>query len=148
MKKIVSVIFCAVFISATAFAEDDSINTHIANTLFVLFKITNSATPVNANNYERYNYVYNGIVITAFTSKTTNWIGFFENLSATELPANALSQINSTFKNCTIQNAVIYFTDSADIIYYAEIKLQNKYIFLKIDSDGNVNVFDELITKV
>ena len=89
MKRIIlSVFLCSGLIYATAFAADDSINAHIAHTLYLIFKITDSNCLVNANDYHQTNLVYNGMAVTAFKSKS-GWVGFFKKLNAGDLPVNA-----------------------------------------------------------
>ncbi len=143
MKKIITaIIFCTGFIFNTAFAEDDSIDAHIANTLFVLFKITNTCDIVNANDYQQSTFVYNGIVVTAFKSKSTNWTGFFKKIPPENLPPSAVLQIKNMYKSCSIENATLYFNGDGDIIYYAEVIVSSKCIVLKIQPSGDVKVFD------
>ena len=97
---------------------------------------------MNANDYQQSTFVYNGIVVTAFRSKSTNWIGFFKKLPPENLPANAVLQIKNTYKDCNIANATMYFNNDGNVIYYAEIRVSNKCIILKIQPSGDIKVFD------
>lgn len=144
MKKIMmALMLCTSFIYLTAFAEDDSSDAHIANTLTVLFKMIDENT-MNANNYQQTTFVYNGMPVTAFKCKTSNWVGFFKQLSAKDLPANALNAIENEYKNYSIVNVTMYFSNEGDIDYFAEINLNKQCIILKIDAPGSIKVFNRM----
>ena len=144
MKKIMmALIFSTALISLTAFAEDDSSDAHIANTLNVLFK-TMDENLMNANNYQQTTFVYNGMPVTAFKCKTSNWVGFFKQLSENDLPEKALSIINTEYKNYSVKNVTMYFSNEGDIDYFAEILLNKQCIILKIDASGSIKVFNRM----
>lgn len=124
------------------FAGDDSINAHIAHTLYMIFKVPDQSCLANINEYQQHSFVYNGIRITAFKSKTSNWAGFFKQLSAQNLPVDALSEIKSRFKGCVIENVAMYFNKDADISYFAKIALNNTYTILKIQPSGKMQVMN------
>jgi hypothetical protein len=143
MKKIIlAMILSTGLIYPAAFADDDSINAHLAHTLSLIFKITDSNYSVNANDYQQSNFTYNGMPVTAFKSKTSNWVGFFKKLSASDLPENALSVIKSKYKECIIENVTMYFNSETDISYFAEIVANNKCIVLKIQPSGHIKIFN------
>ena len=135
-------ILCTAFISPATFAGDDSITSHIHNTLNLLFKITDSGNLINANDYQQITFVYNGMPVTAFKNKTSGWLGFFKKLAVDDLPGNAVSSITTKYKNCKIKNVIMYFNSQADLYYFAEIILNNKCIVLKIQPSGHVQVFN------
>jgi hypothetical protein len=143
MKRIIlSIVFTIGLVYPAAFAGDDSINAHIARTLYMMFKMPNMNCFVNANEYKQKTFVYNGMQVTAFKSKTSNWAGFFKKLSAQDLPENALSAIKSKYKSGTIENVMMYFDVNADVSYFTEISMNNKYIILKIQPSGEIEIFN------
>lgn len=143
MKKIIlAMILSSGLIYPAAFAADDNINAHLAHTLSLIFKITDSNYTVNANDYQQNNFIYNGMPVTAFKSKTSNWVGFFKKLSANDLPEKALSLIKSKYKECIIENVTMYFNSEIGISYFAELIANNKCIVLKIQSSGHIKVFN------
>lgn len=141
MKKIIlAVIFCTAFILPATFAEDDSVNTHISNTLHLLFNITDGNSFINQN-YQQTKFVYNGMQVVAFKNKTSGWVGFFKKLSVEDLPENALLAIKRKYKNYNFQHVMLYLNSNAELCYFAEITSGNKYIVLKIQPSGCVKVF-------
>jgi hypothetical protein len=143
MKKIIlAIIFCTGSVYPGAFAGDDSIKAHLAHTLSMIFKLTDANYSVNANGYQRYNFMYNGMQVTGFKSKTSNWSGFFKKLSADDLPENALLYIRKHYKDCIVENVIMYFNSEADINYFAELVGDNKCIVLKIQPSGHIKLFN------
>jgi hypothetical protein len=143
MKKIIlAMVLSTGLIYPAAFAADDNINAHLAHTLSLIFKITDSNYLVSANDYQQSNFMYNGMPVTAFKSKTSNWVGFFKKLSASDLPENALSLIKSKYKECIVENVTMYFNSETDISYFAEIVANNKCIVLKIQPSGRMKIFN------
>lgn len=134
-------ILCTGLVYPSAFAGDDSSDAHIANTLSVLFKMIDEKA-VNANDYQQATFIYNGMPVTAFKSNTSSWVGFFKNLSASDLPATAFSAIKTEYKNYNIENVTMYFSNAGDLSYFTEIILNKNCIILKIDASGSIKVFN------
>ena len=130
-----------IVISFGAFANDDSIDAHLAKTLPVIFNMTDESYLLNANAYYRTTVFYKGVPVTAFKSNTSNWVGFFKNLSAADLPQNSQITIARNFHGCKIQQVSMYISIDGDIDYFAELAGDKKRFILKIDANGNVRRF-------
>lgn len=143
MKKyIVAIILSLGFIYPAAFANDDSVNAHLANTLSMIFKITDNKDLLNANAYHQTTIVYNGMTMVAFKSNTSNWVGFFKKLSAGDLPGNAQLAIAKKYQGYKIQQVSMYINRDGDISYFAEITGNKKCMVLKIEPVGRVREFN------
>ena len=125
----------------SAFAGDDSSDAHIANALPVLFK-TVDENLMNANDYQQTTLVYKGMMVTAFKSKTSSWVGFFKKIEVNDLPANADAVIAKTYKDYSIENVTMYLNTAGEINYFAELTEDKKCIILKIDAGGSIKVFN------
>jgi len=141
MKKIViALALCTLLISPQAYAGDDNIKAHISNTLSVLFQLANKKG-LNANDYQLKSFVYEGMPITTVKSKTSAWVGYFKKIPANDLPFKAVARIKNRYKAAKIDKVIMYFTNEAEIKYFAEIIINNKCIVLKIQPSGNIKVF-------
>jgi len=143
MKKfILAIVLSLGIINPAAFANDDSVTAHLANTLSMIFKMTDKNNLLNANAYHQTTIVYNGMALIAFKSNTSNWVGFFKPLSANDLPGEALNQIEKKYRDYKIENVTMYINSAGDINYFAEITVNKKYTVLKIEPTGHVKVFN------
>ena len=129
-------------ILSAAFADDDSVKAHLANTLPVIFRTNNKNSLLNANAYYQKTIIYNGMAVVAFKSNTSNWVGFFKKLSSTDLPENARLNIARNFTGYKIQQVSMYISTEGDIDYFAELSGNNKSFILEIETDGSVKRFN------
>ncbi|HYK47503.1 MAG TPA: hypothetical protein VEV83_20140 [Parafilimonas sp.] len=141
MKTVLLSTILSVVISFGAFANDDSIDAHLAKTLPLIFKMTDETYLLNANAYYQTTVFFKGVPVTAFKSNTSNWVGFFENLSAADLPQNSQLTIARNFHGCKIQQVRMYIGIDGEIDYFAELARDKKSFILKIDVNGNVKRF-------
>jgi hypothetical protein len=142
MKKIIlAMLFCTGLVFPAAFGGDDSMEIHLANTLYVLFKMTDANCLMNSNDYHERTFVYNGMPVTAFKSKTSAWVGFFKKLSKNDLPQNAQVYIKSEYSDWTIDNVAMFFDNDTEICYFAEITQNKEHLILKIEPSGSIKVF-------
>jgi len=132
----------SIAISFGAFANDDSIDAHLAKTLPVIFKMADETYLLNANAYYQTTVFYKGVPVIAFKSNTSNWVGFFKNLSAADLPQNSQVTIARNFHGCKIQQVSMYIGIDGDIYYFAELAGDKKRFILKIEVNGNVKRFN------
>ncbi len=138
MKKLILSLLLWTGLISTGHAGEDSVDIHIANTIFVFFK-TMPGNDVNANDYQQADFLYKGMQVKGFKSKISNWVGFYKKISQEDLPAGALSMIK---KNYSIENAIMYFNNAGEIYYFAEVFKDKKNLILKIDASGNIKVFN------
>jgi len=122
------------------FANDDSVNAHLATTLSLMFKMTDKNYLLNANAYYQTTIVYDGMPVIAFKSNNSNWVGFFKRLSSTDLPQRARLNIAKNFHGRKIQQVSMYINTDGDITYFAELS-GSKSFLLKIEVDGTVKRF-------
>lgn len=142
MKRILLIIvFCSGLAYPAAFAGDDSVDAHIERSLYIYFHMPYTKCLANTTDYQQNNFVYSGIQITAFKSKTTTWAGFFKKLSAEDLPGNTLTNIKRKYDSCTIEKVTMYFNREGDISYFAVINTNQKNIVLQIKPSGETKVF-------
>jgi len=142
MKRILLImVFCCSIAFPAAFAGDDSIDAHIESSLYLYFHIPYTKCLANTNDYQQSSFVYSGIQITAFKSKTTNWAGFYKKLSADDLPGNAITYIKEKYNNSTIEKVTMYFNREGDVSYFAVINTGHKNIVLQIKPSGETKVF-------
>ena len=142
MKTAFLAIILSFGIFSGAFANDDSVNAHLANTLSMIFKTTEKNYLLNANAYYQTTIVYNGMAVVAFKSNNSDWVGFFKKLSSTDLPEKARLNIAKDFQGCEIQQVSMYINTDGDISYFAELSSHEKSFILKIEANGKVKRFD------
>ncbi|HEX5152226.1 MAG TPA: hypothetical protein VFW07_12315 [Parafilimonas sp.] len=141
MKKIVlAIILCTGFLPYTLFAGSDNVRAHISNTLSLLLEMSRKKN-INADQYVRSTFLYNGMRVTAVKSKTSDWIGYFKKLSANDLPETAIKQINAKYKTGKIEKVIMYFNNAGDVNYFAKIIVNHKCIILRVQESGYTKVF-------
>lgn len=144
MKKIfVAFICCTLLNFSQVFAGDDSVEANITRTLCIMFKLSHTHIgAASESGYRQKAILHNGIYLIAFKSDSSGWTGFFKPLSSDDLPEGVPKHIKNIYKGCIIEHVAMYFDSSADVSYFAEISMNGKLIFLKIQPSGRTKVFN------
>ncbi len=142
MKKIVIIIIINIaFISPAVFANDDSINQHLANTVSIIFKMPGNNL-VNTKAYYKKDFVYKGITVAAYKSNTCNWIGFFKQISLNDLSSATQKSIAKKYKNYSVIKVDMYIDANGHISYFAQLAGNRKCFILKIEPDNKMHIFN------
>ena len=128
MKKII--IAAAMFVSLSAFANDEKINPKILNAFHTEFTTVQDVEWTVSQEYFRASFDMNGQRVFAFYNTDGELMGITRNISSAQLPVSLQSSLKKNYSNYWISD-LFEIANNDGTSYYVTMEDGNKKIVLK-----------------
>jgi hypothetical protein len=157
MKKLFITAAIATLFSASVFADGTNKKAH---TVTVSYTVVNkfaadfpNATDITwnvSNNYQRADFVLEGVQTSAFYNLQGEFVAITEDVTAKAVPAATLKEINEKYNGYAVDHVIVLQNntelnpDAEETVYFADLKKGEKEVLVRITSDAHIEFYKEV----
>jgi len=156
MKKLFITTAIAALFSASVFAD----GTKKAHTVTVSYTVVNQFAADFANaknvtwvvngNFQRADFVLEGVKTSAFYNHQGEFVALTEEVSSKAVPAAAQKEIDAQYKGYTVDHVIVLQNntelnpDAEATVYFADLKKDAKDVLVRITPDSHIVFYKEV----
>ena len=156
MKKLFITAAIATMFSASVFADGTrkvhtvTVSYTVVNKFTADFPAAKDITWTVDNNYQRADFVLEGVQTSAFYDRSGEFVAITEDITAKAVPSATLKEINEQYNGYTVdhvivlQNNIELNPEAEPTIYFADIKNGEKEALVRITADGHIELYKEV----
>lgn len=157
MKKIFITAAIAALFATNVFADGNNKKAHtvtvsytVVNKFTVDFPGAQDITWNVSNNYQRADFVLEGVQTSAFYNLQGEFVAVTEDVTAKAVPAATLKEINKDYNGYAVDHVIVLQNntelnpDAEATVYFADLKKGEKELLVRITPDAHVELYKEV----
>jgi hypothetical protein len=157
MKKLFITAAIATLFSASVFADGNkkatnsvNVSSSVTSQFNANFADAKNVTWIVNKNFQKAEFIMNGVKTTAFYNLQGEFVALTENVSAAAIPAKTKLEIANLYKGyevnevIVVQNNTDLNPDADETAYFVDLRSDSKEVLVKINQDLHTEVYKEI----